>query len=239
MDNFPIWADHLLAILVGVIIPASSASRNHRSGGIPADLNTDQKKSFYLSASLSLFIMAFIVMAVWLIFGRTLIDIGLRQPNDNNLQWWLTLLFIVIYAADTVYTLSSRSHREKALEHLNKKTPFLPAVRSELPLYLVMCLSAGVFEEMVFRGFLVTYCYYLFSGISYQWLWAIILPTVIFSVAHYYQGAKAVIKSLVLSFLFGYIFLVSGSLLIVMFLHFLVNVTGGLVAMWLTKMNRQ
>jgi len=239
MDNFPIWADHLLAILVGVVIPVSSIYNHQRTGGLPTDLSTEQKKGFYISTSLSLFIMAFIVMAEWLLLKRSPQDIGLRQPGENNLQWWLTLLFIVLYAGDTFLSVSSQTKREKAIEHLNKKTPFLPGVRAELPLYLFMCLSAGVFEEIVFRGFLVTYSYYLFAGISYQWLWAILLPTVIFSVAHYYQGVKAVIKSMVFSFLFGYIFLISGSLLIVIFLHFLVDTVGGLVAMWLTKVNRQ
>lgn len=235
MDNLPVWSDHLLAILVGIVIPLNSIYTNQKSGGFPAVLSTEQKKGFYLSTSLSLFIMAFVVMGVWLLPGRNPQDIGLQQPAKNDLQWWLTLLFIVLYAGDTLFSISSRRQREKSLEHFNKRTPFLPTVRSELPLYFLMCFSAGVFEEIVYRGFLITYSYYLFSGLSYQWLWAILLPTIVFSIAHYYQGTLAVVKSLILCFLFGCIFYVSGSLLVVMLLHFLVDASGGLVAMWLIK----
>ena len=92
-----------------------------------------------------------------------------------------------------------------------------------------MCFSAGVFEEIVYRGYLINYCWYLFEGYNYQQMIAVVLPALAFSVAHFYQGAKAVLKIFFLSVFFGYLFIYSGSLLIVMILHFLVDAAGGLL----------
>jgi len=58
---------------------------------------------------------------------------------------------------------------------------------------------------------------------------AVILPALAFSIAHFYQGAKAVLKIFFLAVFFRYLFIYSGSLLIVMILHFLVDAVGGLL----------
>jgi membrane protease YdiL (CAAX protease family) len=57
-----------------------------------------------------------------------------------------------------------------------------------------MCFSAGVFEEIVYRGYLINYCWSLFEGSDYQQTIAVLLPALAFSIAHFYQGAKAVLK---------------------------------------------
>ena len=107
---------------------------------------------------------------------------------------------------------------------------FLPK-ETNYPNTFLLCFSAGVFEEIVYRGYLITYCWYLFDGYDNQQLLSIILPALVFSIAHFYQGSKAVIKIFVLALFFGYLFVLSGSLLIVMLLHFLVDAAGGLLTM--------
>ena len=129
---------------------------------------------------------------------------------------------------------------DESIEEWKKRTPFLPTKKSELPEYLLLCFSAGVFEEIVYRGYLVTYCWYLFTGFQYQELLSILLPAFFFSIAHFYQGTKAVIKIFVLAIVFGYVFLYSGSLLVVMILHFAVDAVGGILTMkYLKEENKE
>ena len=135
----------------------------------------------------------------------------------------------MIYLVDAFVPHLSKKDLDKTIEDFKKRTPFLPTKKSELPEYLLLCFSAGVFEEIVYRGYLVNYCWYLFDGYSYQRSLSVLVPALVFSVAHFYQGTKAVIKIFVLSLFFGYIFIYSGSLLIVMLLHFLVNAISGLL----------
>jgi membrane protease YdiL (CAAX protease family) len=96
-----------------------------------------------------------------------------------------------------------------------------------------------VFEEIIYRGYLITYCQYLFSGSAWQLELSILLPAFVFSIAHFYQGAKAVLKIFILAIFFGYIFVYSGSLAIVMLLHFAVDAAGGLLTIKYMKENAQ
>ena len=230
MGNFPNWADHILALLFCVGIPLQGAIQR-KKGFTGMILNSGQKKTIYISGSFSLFIMAATVMLVWFLFRRPLSEIGLTQPVDFQSWWWMAIVFILIYLADVVLTLSTKKRVEESVEEWKNRTPFLPTKRNELPEYFLLCFSAGVFEEIVYRGYLINYCWYLFEGYNYQQLLSVFLPAFVFSISHFYQGTKAVIKIFVLAVCFGYLFIFSGSLLIVMILHFLVDVAGGLLTM--------
>ena len=228
MDNFPHWVDHILAFLFCIALPLYAA-RQRTKGTAPLHFNTDQKKQFYISASFSLFVMGAIVVSVWLIFSRPLAELGLTQPENFRSWWWLAIIFVLVYLFDTVITLSSKRSIDEEIDNWKKRTPFLPTKNSELPEYFLMCFSAGVFEEIVYRGYLINYCWSLFEGSGYQQIIAVLLPALAFSIAHFYQGAKAVLKIFFLAVFFGYLFIYSGSLLIVMILHFLVDAIGGLL----------
>ncbi len=60
---------------------------------------------------------------------------------------------------------------------------------------------------------------------------ACVAPAFLFSLAHYYQGWHSMLKIFLLSLLLGIIFILSESLVIVMVIHFLIDLTGGIIAM--------
>jgi membrane protease YdiL (CAAX protease family) len=179
--------------------------------------------------------MGAVVILVWLVFKRPIAEIGLTQPRNFQGWWWIIIAFVSIYVLDTAIPLSSKKGIEEAVNDFRNRTPFLPTRKRELPEYILMCFSAGVFEEIVYRGYLVTYCWYLFAGMDNRELLAVGLPAFAFAVAHYYQGAKAVLKIIVLAGFFGYLFIYSGSLLVVMILHFIVDAVGGLLTLKYVK----
>ncbi|HET9745107.1 MAG TPA: type II CAAX endopeptidase family protein [Chitinophagaceae bacterium] len=230
MDKFPHWVDHIVAFFFCVAVPLFAA-RQRIKFTPDLVLNSDQKKNIYITSSFSLFLMGAITMAVWLLFKRPIAEIGLTQPTNTQSWLWLAFVFVIIYILDAVITLSNKKAVDSAVDKWKKRTPFLPTKTKELPEYLLLCFSAGVFEEIVYRGYLVTYCWYLFEGRDYQTILSILLPAFVFSIAHFYQGTKAVFKIFILAIIFGYIFIYSGSLLIVMVLHFLVDAIGGLLTM--------
>lgn len=228
MDKFPNWADHIIACLFCFAIPIYAALKR-KKGVVNSFFTSSEKKNIYISGSFSLFLMGMIVAIEWLFSKRPLAELGLTQPANFNAWWWIAGGFIIIYAADAFTTVASKKGLENAKDNWKKRTPFLPTKNSELPEYVLLCFSAGVFEELIYRGFLVTYTWFLFDGVEYRELLAVVLPAFVFSVAHFYQGSKAVLKIFILSLFFGYLFILSGSLLVVMILHFLVDLVGGLL----------
>jgi membrane protease YdiL (CAAX protease family) len=108
-----------------------------------------------------------------------------------------------------------------------------------MPAYFIMCCTAAFCEELIYRGYLINFFQSLFQGLPNAPTLSLLLPAFFFSAAHYYQGIKAVFKILVLSTLFGLLFLKSGSLLIVCLLHFLVDWCSGLLYAHFAKIEVQ
>jgi hypothetical protein len=89
-----------------------------------------------------------------------------------------------------------------------------------------MAVTAGITEEVVFRGFLI--------GTLALWMpaWAAAAASVVLFVgAHVYQGVSGMKRILPISVALTTVFLLTGSLLPVMALHALVDVAGGAM-MW-------
>ena len=228
MDKFPNWADHIVAIIFCVLIPFHAIRLSLRQHS-PAVYNSRQKRIFYFSTSLSLFIMATLVISVWLLFKRPLLGLGLTFDIDIRSSAWVVIAFVIIYIIDLIITVATPKNIAASEREWKSRTPFMPTRMQELPVYILMCLCAAVFEEIIYRGYLVTYFGYLFRGAEYRQIFSVVLPALFCAIAHFYHSMKNIIKAFILSIFFGYIFIQSGSLVIVTLLHFSINVMGGLL----------
>lgn len=234
MDNFPNWADHALVVLFSLVLPYYSAFR--QKGSLTEQhFTSSQKKQIYISGSISLLIMGSVICGIWLLFQRPFEVLGFVWPTPAVNWGWIVLVFILLYCLDVWMNTGSERKLEKAISRWKKRTPFLPTQSRELPFYFLLCISAGIFEEIIYRGFLVTYFLYLFRDTGQAELLSVTIPAIVFALAHYYQGSSAVLKIIVLSVLFGFVYIRSGSLLIVMLLHFLVDAAGGFVSLYYGK----
>ncbi len=242
MDNFPAFADYVLVLLFGILLPFVSGIR---SAAVFKEMtmafDTATKRKFYLGNSFFLFIMALIIIIVWQLYQRPFTELGFISPINagRSTPWWMIFLFIGLYAMDIIYSITDKTQLTKTKEQLEEQTPFMPTQLKDLPAYIIMCVSAGVFEEIVFRGYLIGFFKTIFAGIPAAAAWAVLTPALIFSIAHYYQGTRAVFKILVLSLLFGMIFWHSGSLWGVMIIHFFVDLIGGLLSVYLSSDNKE
>jgi CAAX protease family protein len=94
---------------------------------------------------------------------------------------------------------------------------FLPATRTERRWVAFLCITAGVCEETLFRGFLLHYLH-VFPWTLNLTL-ALLVSSVIFGFGHLYGGASGVVGSAVVGFLLGLLFMLTGNLLLPMILH--------------------
>jgi membrane protease YdiL (CAAX protease family) len=84
-----------------------------------------------------------------------------------------------------------------------------------------VALSAGVCEELIFRGFLLFLFRSIFPGIPIYLV--VLIPTVVFGIGHLYQGLQGVIKTSIIGALFMCLYLATDSLILVMLLHFFMD----------------
>ncbi len=234
----PTWFDHCLIILLGVVLPAGTIVRG-RPKNETITFDTAAKLNLYWSNSLLLWIMAAAVGFVWLKAGRSLMDLGLAMPRPSSFWWcvWFVVGSVALYILDTWLEVGSPRRRAQTRARWRRDTPFMPQTRRELAHYTVMALSAGSCEEIVFRGYFITYLLSLVSASVVGYWVAIFVPALVFGLSHLYQGWKAVSKIVVMSIAFGAMFLLTGSLWILIVLHFLVDLVGGFLGMWLLSSN--
>ena len=157
------------------------------------------------------------------------------SPAPREMSWlfqhiWVryfvvVLLFvlaaIVIWTYLAVLLMRIRNQpRKYASSDLMQKLSYsylFPATRLERRWWILIGLTAGICEEILFRGFLLRYLNT--SPWHLNLRLALLVSSLIFGLQHLYQGAKGVIATTVLGALFGLLFLLSGSLLLPMILH--------------------
>ncbi|MEL6925325.1 MAG: CPBP family intramembrane glutamic endopeptidase [Bacteroidota bacterium] len=226
----PTFVDHLFFVLVGVYLPLSNL-RQARQGMEGMTFDASMKVQIYYINGMMLWLGAFIALGIWWANDRPLMLLGFRPPVLNLWVIGLTIFFVLAYLVDLYRETQFAERRRKTIEHWKKHTPFLPENVAELQHFNFLAISAGIAEEIVFRGFFITYWLSIFGQSSSDRFWAVLIPALIFSVGHSYQGLKAVVKIFVLAVLFGYLFLLSESLWLVMLLHVAVDMISGRVMM--------
>lgn len=98
---------------------------------------------------------------------------------------------------------------------------FLPVSSRERLWFALACVTAGICEEILYRGFLIGYLHSLPWGLTLQA--ALILSSVVFGVLHNSQGILGVFSIGVIGFLFGLLFFYTGNLIVPIVLHTLID----------------
>jgi membrane protease YdiL (CAAX protease family) len=114
--------------------------------------------------------------------------------------------------------------REKLRQRLQAVADVLPHNESEYRWFVVLSATAGVCEELLFRGYL-TWLLGAYVGVPA----ALLLIAVGFGLAHAYQGARGMLKTGAVGLVLGAIVLATGWLGPAMIIHALVDYSSGLL----------
>jgi membrane protease YdiL (CAAX protease family) len=125
---------------------------------------------------------------------------------------------------------SYKSRREDELE----KLVFDSLPKSQKQMFTLLAITsskAAIFEELIFRGYLLSNLLLFVSPAV-----AIIIQALFFFIGHLYQGIFNAILPLILGIILGFIFYLTGSLSVIMITHFMVDVIGLVTqAIWIRK----
>jgi membrane protease YdiL (CAAX protease family) len=230
MNDFPSITDHLVVWVFGIIFPFLSGLQSEKLNG-EIVFNAESRKKLYLGNSLMLAISGGSIIGIWFLKKRPFESLGFRTIEHFTTMLILPLIiFIIAYTIDLLNTKKQLSNglTKNDVEWFEKSS-FLPEQKGELKYYIILCICAGIFEEIIYRSFMVTYFLPLQqSGFPFLALFA---PAILFSLAHYYQGWQAVFKIMLFSSLLGWIFIVSKSIYLNMFIHFMVDLISGILIM--------
>lgn len=97
----------------------------------------------------------------------------------------------------------------------------LPNTALECAAFALLSLTAGLCEEILFRGFMIRFL--VESPLQLGMLAALVISSTVFGLNHAYQGAKGMVSTAISGLGFGLVFVLSGTLVPCILLHALVD----------------
>jgi membrane protease YdiL (CAAX protease family) len=154
--------------------------------------------------------------AVWWAGGRSFAELGLRAPSGAG--FWVSLGLVLLGVA--LLTLQLRSaerseeHRRELRAALGGPLVFLPRTPEEERGFTALSITAGVCEELLYRGWLIAWLVPLIGLPA-----AAVLSTVAFGAAHFWGGPSVTLRATAMGAVLCGLFLLSGSLWIPILAH--------------------
>lgn len=235
------FSDHLVFLIIGIIIPVRTIMSD-TSAMAKMRFSTKMKIQLYWANNLWLWLLCLSILGVWWWNERPWPLLGLEYGITHPQGWSLLALVVfgLLYSWDT-YTEVNNHFAEVAAQDENERSiselGFLPGTGKEFFHFIFVALTAGICEEIIFRGYFIRYFQCLLDWQDATYTIAILVPAIIFGVVHGYQGRHAMIKIGAMAILFGYVFVQTGSLWWLIVVHALIDVVGGALAWWMNRQN--
>lgn len=223
----PGWLDVALVTLFAVVWPLAEYFwmwPRHVRAVERGDPNA--RSSAYVRMMLEQWTLAAMVMALTFAYSRPLSTLWLQPPAG----WRLGLGVLLPLAYGVLIAIQGRALTAKpdALARLRTKLaplrPLIPHTLAEFRLFVPISFTAGICEELLFRGYLV--------WVLRAWIGlvpAAVVSMVVFGLGHAYQGFKFGVRAFFAGVFMGLLALVTGSILPGMALHALIDLGSGWV----------
>lgn len=171
-----------------------------------------------------LWIMAIAIAGLWIRGDRPASALGLTWPSGWRLgvTGGLVVALLVLHVQQTrALARWSPERRERLRSSKSSMIAFIPHTRAEYAWFQAVSVSAGICEELIYRGFLV------WAFRPWLTLWGAVLVSVVsFGFAHAYQGREGAVSAGVVGAAFSVLAILTGSIVPGMLIHALMDHLG-------------
>ena len=221
--------DHFLFLILFVLFPLRARSRGFaelrrriEAGEIAL------RRRLYRRGTIQYLALLALLLAFWWTEQRPWSGLGIRGVGELR----FLIGFVLAAAVAAVFVLAARRSlgsakgRERLRRRVRKLEFLLPQDRDELRASLPFFLSGSVYEEFLYRAYLLWYLSFAFS-----WPLALITQAVLFGLAHHYQGARGMVETGALGFLLGLLYLYTETVWLPISLHLFANMNSARVVL--------
>jgi hypothetical protein len=178
----------------------------------------------YRSAVLEQWLLTAVAVALTGIAGREPSTLGIVLPEGWRL--WVGLAAPLAYGLLALGQVRSMLVSPQAVASVRAKVlplrPLIPQTPGEWQSFVPLAVTAGICEELLFRGYLV---WVLTPSLGL--LGSAGVSLVVFGVAHSYQGPAFAVRAFFAGLVMAALALATGSVIPGMLLHALVDLAGG------------
>jgi uncharacterized protein len=201
--------------------------------------NPKERVRYYKKVMIGLWVPTLVILGLVLIGRATFVDIGISgiQWNTETLGPWITFISFglgIVYFFILIYYLVGARVSEKLRNSIkqakeqelakNQFTEIIPVSKEDQKVWTYVSWTAGITEEIIYRGFLIFALTALFPNLS---IWIVLVASsFVFGLAHTYQGLGNVVRTSLIGLFFAILYIGLGSIIPLIVLHFLIDYVG-------------
>jgi len=156
-------------------------------------------------------------------------ELGLTLPNPIG---WIFLGAMLLGIGMSIVLLRRNPGAMARMQQsLEPSSVLLPTTALERRWYAATAMTAGICEELLYRGFLMRFLLTILPG--WDWILLAVLSGVIYGLGRAYQGWKGILQTTLTGFSFAVVYVLGGSLLPAMVFHALAELR--ILAIWEPK----
>lgn len=220
--------DHFIVFIITIFLPFAGYLGFRRlltrlRRGVPVN-----RIGMYRNTLIAQWSMALILSYHWSVSGRTPDQLGLHVTLDAAFFTCAVVVLICVGVLMAQFISVLRSD-QSTIDNLSQKfgrlALIVPHNQRELRIFYAVSVTAGIVEELLWRGYLMWYLTQYFSVGT-----AAIIVTLGFGLAHGYQGLRNIPKITLVGGAFTGLYLMTGSIWLSMFLHIAIDAVQGRLA---------
>ena len=231
---------YLIILMVFIVftlflfISNSIEMKNYKVSNINENMRVNLYKNALIFGMVSLIIVGLLIIFTTI---RPQ-DILTTQLTIHNIYLWMIIygamiiMFIQSFYRILTYMFSKKARIKSTNEVIKQMkstthhesflaTIMLPKSLREKIWFTLVSISAGISEEIVWRGLLIFLIQQSFSDIPIYFV--LIVASLLFGIGHNYQGLTGILKTALVVLLLTGIFVLSGNLIIPIILHFVLD----------------
>jgi membrane protease YdiL (CAAX protease family) len=221
------WDAWLLCVVLAGLVPFHGLLAYRRLASAADPIPTRTKLRLYAT----IIVMEWALVAAAAVLARrhglTPGDLG-QTLGNHRLSLAVTVAGLVGLCALTAFNTGQirRAKPEELFATVRRARKFVPVGGVEIAVFALVSVTAGICEEILYRGWLVS-----FLGAASGSIWiGMVLAAVLFGFGHAYQGRAGIIGTGILGMLFGGMFVLVRSLVPGEVIHAAIDLVNGILA---------
>ena len=214
----------IILLLLAVVIPALGVRDFRLLLRQISEGDADARVNFYKGVLKFHWPLTAGFLAWWLLSGHSLESIGLIPVADGG-QWGAIGVGVLAIIAQLIYlatVLRSADKLTAIKDQIGDLSHLIPQTPAENRLFDMVSITAGVCEEILYRGLLLA------TLVSLVGTWpAVAISSLIFGLGHAYQGFSGIAKTGLVGLVLALLTVFSGSLFIAIVFHAVIDLSGG------------
>jgi membrane protease YdiL (CAAX protease family) len=223
--------DYCLLALAIVVIPILSLLTGSQLARLkPGEDRLLRRYTFTLLRSS---IIALLIIVGWSRTGRSFVSLGLGPVTYRGwIGFVIDIVLLGFFARQHIQLRKSSVTRLQQMQKQLEGMKIAPQTARELVLFCVVGIIGGIWEELLYRGFLIWF--FLPAVGAFM---AILCSSAIFGLGHCYQGWRNVIRTAIVGVGLAVCYVLTFSLWWLMISHAMMNIYGGLLSVRLQRLH--